>query len=88
MAVCDLDASRVEAGKVLINGIYSKQQGKSWNGVLGYSNYHDLLANSDIDLRVKCCQVDQQTCRPSVIEGQPQDTAALRRDQLHRATVT
>jgi predicted dehydrogenase len=49
MAVCDLDSSRVAAGKDLINGVYTKQTGKSYNGVTGYSNYHDLLANKDID---------------------------------------
>ncbi len=49
MAVCDLDASRVEAGKSLINGVYGKQTGKPYSGVTGYSSYHDLLANKDID---------------------------------------
>ena len=49
MAVCDLDANRVEAGKSLINGIYAKKTGKVYDGVMGYSNYHDLLANKDID---------------------------------------
>ena len=36
MAVCDLDASRVEAGKSLINGVYGKQTGKPYSGVTGY----------------------------------------------------
>jgi predicted dehydrogenase len=49
MAVCDLDAKRVEAGKTLINGYYSKKTGKPYDGVTGYHNYHDLLANRDID---------------------------------------
>jgi predicted dehydrogenase len=49
MAVCDLDAKRVAEGKVLINGFYSKKLGKPYDGVTGYSNYHDLLANRDID---------------------------------------
>jgi predicted dehydrogenase len=49
MAVCDLDANRVEAGKALINGIYAKKTGKDYDGVTGYHNYHDLLANKDID---------------------------------------
>ena len=48
-AVCDLDSSRVVAGKDLVNGFYSKQTGKPYSGVTGYSNYHDLLANKDID---------------------------------------
>jgi predicted dehydrogenase len=49
MAVCDLDANRVEAGKLLINGVYGKKTGKLYDGVVGYHNYHDLLANKDID---------------------------------------
>src|SRR6201996_7159079 len=49
MAVCDLDAKRVEEGKTLINGYYSKKTGKPYDGVTGYHNYHELLANKDID---------------------------------------
>lgn len=49
MAVCDLDANRVEAGKLLINGAYAKKTGKAYDGVTGYHNYHELLANKDID---------------------------------------
>jgi predicted dehydrogenase len=49
MAVCDLDANRVEAGKALINGVYAKKTGKDYDGVTGYHNYHDLLVNKDID---------------------------------------
>src|SRR6185312_6211536 len=49
MAVCDLSADRVEAGKALINGVYAKKTGKAYDGVTGYHNYHDLLANKDID---------------------------------------
>jgi predicted dehydrogenase len=49
MAVCDLDANRVELGKALINGFYSKKTGKPYNGVTGYHNYRELLANKDID---------------------------------------
>src|SRR6202034_2717932 len=49
MAVCDLDANRVEAGKTLINGYYAKKTGKPYDGVTGYHNYRDLLASKDID---------------------------------------
>ena len=49
MAVCDLDASRVEQGKTLINGVYAKKAGKPYDGVTGYGDFHDLLANKDID---------------------------------------
>jgi len=49
IAVCDLDANRVEAGKVLINGVYSQKLGKPYNGTVGYGDYHELLANKDID---------------------------------------
>jgi predicted dehydrogenase len=49
MAVCDLDAKRVDQAKTLINGVYSKKTGKPYDGVAGYHNYHELLANKDID---------------------------------------
>jgi predicted dehydrogenase len=49
IAVCDLDANRVELGKTLINGYYSKKTGKPYDGVTGYHHYRELLANKDID---------------------------------------
>lgn len=49
MAVCDLDANRVELGKKLINDYYAKKTGKPYDGVTGYHHYRELLANKDID---------------------------------------
>ena len=49
MAVCDLDSRRVEEGKRFVNDFYSKKIGKTYDATLGYGNYHDLLANKDID---------------------------------------
>jgi predicted dehydrogenase len=49
VAVCDLDSKRVEEAKTLINGVYTKKTGKPYDGVTGYHNYHELLANKDID---------------------------------------
>ena len=49
VAVCDLDAHRVEDGKKLVNDFYAKKTGKPYDGVTGYANYHELLANKDID---------------------------------------
>jgi predicted dehydrogenase len=43
IAVCDLDANRVEQGQALVNGFYSV------NSTKGYRDYHELLANKDID---------------------------------------
>jgi predicted dehydrogenase len=43
IAVCDLDANRVEQGQALVNGFYSTDSTK------GYRDYHELLANKDID---------------------------------------
>ena len=34
---------------MLINGVYAKKTGKAYDGVTGYHNYHELLANKDID---------------------------------------
>src|SRR5205085_9770091 len=49
VAVCDLDSRRVEEGKKFVNDFYSKKTGKAYDGVKGYSNYHELLADKDID---------------------------------------
>ena len=49
MAACDLDSKRVDEAKLLINGQYSKQTGKPYDGVTGYGDYRELLANKDID---------------------------------------
>ncbi len=49
MAACDLDTKRVDEAKLLINGQYGKQTGKPYDGVTGYSDYRELLANKDID---------------------------------------
>ncbi|HET6205804.1 MAG TPA: Gfo/Idh/MocA family oxidoreductase [Terracidiphilus sp.] len=49
IAVCDLDAHRVEEGKTLVNDFYTNKSGKPCDGVTGYANYHELLANKDID---------------------------------------
>lgn len=49
VAVCDLDSKRVQDAKDLVNGYYSKQTGKAYDGVTTYTNYHDLLANKDVD---------------------------------------
>ena len=49
IAACDLDSRRLEDAKTLINGVYAKQTGKPHDGVIGYGDYRDLLANKDID---------------------------------------
>jgi hypothetical protein len=49
MAVCDLDASRLAAGKEFVNAAYAKKTGKAYDGVTGYDDFRPLLANPDID---------------------------------------
>ena len=49
IAVCDLDAHRLDETKTLVNEFYAKKSGKPYDGVRAYSNYHELLANKDID---------------------------------------
>ena len=49
VAVCDLDANRVEDGKKLVNDFYARKTGKPYHGVAGYADYLELLANKDID---------------------------------------
>jgi predicted dehydrogenase len=49
MAVCDLDSNRVEDAKRLVNGYYAGKSGKPYDGVAGYGDYRELLANKDVD---------------------------------------
>src|SRR5205085_11158117 len=49
VAVCDLDAHRVSDGKKFVEDYYAKKTGKPYDGVKTYGNYHELLANPDID---------------------------------------
>jgi predicted dehydrogenase len=49
IAACDLDSRRVAEGKQFINDYYTKKTGKPYDGVTTYGQYHDLLANKDID---------------------------------------
>jgi predicted dehydrogenase len=49
VAVCDLDSRRLNDAIALVNGHYTKTTGKPYDGVKGYKDYRDLLANRDID---------------------------------------
>jgi predicted dehydrogenase len=49
IAVCDLDANRLADGKKYVEDFYTKKSGSPYSGVLTYDNYHELLANADID---------------------------------------
>ena len=49
MAACDLDSRRLADAKTLINDFYAKESGKPYDGVTTYANYHELLANKDVD---------------------------------------
>ena len=48
VAVCDLDANRLAAGKKMAEDFYSKQ-GEAGLAVRTYHDYHDVLASPDID---------------------------------------
>ncbi len=48
-AVCDLDRRRVEDARVLVNDHYAKETGRAYDGVTGYTDYRELLADPDID---------------------------------------
>jgi len=49
MAACDLDSRRVADAKTFINDFYAKGTGTPYDGVTTYTNYHELLANKDVD---------------------------------------
>jgi predicted dehydrogenase len=49
MAVCDLDSQRVQDAKTLVNEYYTGATGRRYDGVATYLNYHELLANKEVD---------------------------------------
>ncbi len=49
VAVCDLDAKRVESGKAFVNDAYAKKFSKDYSGTRGYADAQELLANKEID---------------------------------------
>lgn len=48
VAVCDLDSKRAAHAKTIVEEFY-KKKGESSVKVKAYSNYHEMLANSEID---------------------------------------
>ena len=49
IAVCDLDTNRAQLGQQFVCDAYTKKLGKPYDGVKVYHNYHELLANKEID---------------------------------------
>jgi predicted dehydrogenase len=49
IAVADLDARRAAEGKQYVEEYYSRKNGAPCTGVTAYTDYRDLLADSDID---------------------------------------
>jgi predicted dehydrogenase len=49
IAVCDVDSRRVQEAKTLVNDVYTKRDGKPYDGVRTYTDYRELLQNKDID---------------------------------------
>ncbi|WP_116091624.1 Gfo/Idh/MocA family protein [Sphingomonas crusticola] len=49
VAVCDLDTKRIALGRQLVDETYARKTGKAYSGTRGYADYHELLANKDID---------------------------------------
>jgi predicted dehydrogenase len=49
VAVCDLDAGRLQDGKRLVDDIYAKKTGKPYSATRIFSDYKELLADKDID---------------------------------------
>lgn len=49
LAVCDVDTTRREHGKKMIEEGYAKQAGASYQGCAAYNDFRELLARKDID---------------------------------------
>ncbi len=49
VGVSDVDAHRLAEAKTLVENTYTKKLNTTYSGVKTYANYHDLLADKDID---------------------------------------
>jgi predicted dehydrogenase len=49
VAVCDLDSTRVQDAKTLVDGYYTKRAGTAYAGVRTYTDFRELLTRRDID---------------------------------------
>jgi predicted dehydrogenase len=49
VAVCDLDAHRLEEGRQYVETYYAKKSGTRGSSVATYEDYRDLLASRDVD---------------------------------------
>jgi predicted dehydrogenase len=49
VSVCDVDSKRLALGKQLVDETYAAKFGKTYAGTATYANYHDLLADKNID---------------------------------------
>src|SRR5579871_5665640 len=49
LAVCDLSEERVELARQFVDKTYNEKLGKAYVGTKGYSDFRQLLANSEID---------------------------------------
>jgi predicted dehydrogenase len=49
VAVSDLDSNRMADGKKHVESYYTKKMGSAYLDVKQYADYHDMLANKDID---------------------------------------
>src|SRR5438105_637437 len=49
VAVCDVDTTRRENGKKMVEEFYAKQAGSSYKGCATYNDFREVLARKDID---------------------------------------
>jgi len=65
VAVCDIDRRRKEDGKKFIEDHYLKVKGSGYLNVKMYDDYHELLADREIDA-VIICTPDQWHAQPAI----------------------
>jgi predicted dehydrogenase len=49
LAVCDVDATRRQAAREMVEGIYAERTSGRYSGCVAYNDYRELLARRDID---------------------------------------
>ena len=66
VAVCDIDAKRLENAKQTVEAAYAKRAGEGWGrGCATYHDFRDLCARDDIDATL-ICTPDHWHCLPAI----------------------
>mgnify|MGYP000558889818 CR=1 FL=1 len=70
VAVCDVDAWRMDLGLKNVNANYAKEsRSGSWNGCKVYKDWRDLIADKDIDALMPLLAKTKESARKALKNG-------------------